>query len=142
MNLDALKKAFATHFHLYLKAHGFHVNVVGNDFTEYHQLFDMIYSDLQGSIDSFAEHIRALDGVVPMALSRITELSDIKDQLSLLDPQKMTKELLDDLTLLNTKLADVYDAANKERAYGLQNYLADRMDIQAKFMWQLRSTLK
>lgn len=140
MKSDSLKKAFATHFHLYVKAHGFHVNVVGNDFTEYHQLFDMIYSDLQGSIDSFAEHIRALDGIVPMALSRITELSDIKDQLSLLDPQKMTKELLDDLTTLNVLLADIYDEAGKERVYGLQNYLADRMDIQAKFMWQLRAT--
>ena len=137
-----MKKAFATHFHLYVKSHGFHINVVGNEFTEFHQLFDMVYSDLQDAIDSFAEHIRALDGVAPMALSRITELSDLKDQLSAPDPLKMTKELLDDLETLNVMLADVYDQANKERAYGLQNYLADRMDIQAKFMWQLRSTLK
>jgi starvation-inducible DNA-binding protein len=140
--IEAMKVAFATHFQYYVKSHGFHLNLVGSDFSEFHQLFETIYDEAQDNIDSFAEHIRALDSLVPMAIPRIAELGKIKDQLSTQDAMKMTKELLADTELLNTLLADVYDLAGAERCYGLQNYIADRIDFNAKMIWQLRSTTK
>ena len=78
--INALKRYFATHFQYYTKAHGFHVNVVGSDFTERHQLFGKIYEDAQEAIDDIAEHIRACEGIAPFALKRIQELGTIKDE--------------------------------------------------------------
>jgi starvation-inducible DNA-binding protein len=58
--IKATKIAFATEFSFYLKAHYFHWNVEGPDFKEYHDLFGVIYEEVYGSIDDFAENIRKL----------------------------------------------------------------------------------
>jgi starvation-inducible DNA-binding protein len=74
---NAAKIGFASEFSFYLKAHNFHWNVTGPDFLEYHQLFGAIYEEVYGSIDDYAEKIRALGTFVPASYSRLNILSQI-----------------------------------------------------------------
>ena len=140
--IDAMKRYFATHFQYYTKAHGFHVNVVGSDFTEFHSLFGEVYEDAQGAIDEVAEHIRAIEGIAPFALKRIQELGRIKDASEAPDAMKMTKELLADSQIVVDHLEECHDIATEYKKYGLINFLEGRLDAHAKLMWKLRSTLE
>jgi hypothetical protein len=54
----ALQKVLNDTLVFYFAAHRAHWNVEGEDFTQYHQLFSMIYEDAIGSVDDIAENIR------------------------------------------------------------------------------------
>jgi starvation-inducible DNA-binding protein len=140
--IDAMKRYFATHFQYYTKAHGFHVNVVGTDFTQFHQLFGEVYEDAQDAIDDIAEHIRAIEGIAPFALQRIMDLGTIEDASEAPSEIKMTQELLDDTQKVVDHLEECHDIATEYKKYGLINFLEGRLDIHAKLMWKLRSTLE
>ena len=140
--IDAMKRYFATHFQYYTKAHGYHVNVVGSDFTQRHELFGKIYEDAQDAIDHIAEHIRAIEGLAPFALKRIQELGRIKDSNEAPKDMKMVQELLADTQIVMDHLEECHDIASEYKKYGLINFLEGRMDVHAKYMWMLRSTLE
>lgn len=140
--IDAMKRYFATHFQYYTKAHGFHANVVGPDFTEFHMLFGEIYEDAQDAIDDVAEHIRAIEGIAPFALARIAELGSIEDSNEAPKAMKMTEELLADTQIVCDHIEECHDIATEYKKYGLINFLEGRLDIHAKLMWKLRSTLE
>lgn len=139
--IEAMKRYFATHFQYYTKAHGFHVNVVGPDFTEFHKLFGEVYEDAQDAIDDIAEHIRAIEGIAPFAIKRIQELGRIKDASEAPAAMKMTEELLADSQIVCDHLEECHDIATEYKQYGLINFLEGRLDTHAKLMWKLRSTL-
>ena len=140
--IEAMKRYFATHFQYYTKAHGFHVNVVGSDFTQRHKLFGKIYTDAQETIDSIGEHIRALQGIAPFAIKRIQELGTIKDSSEAPNDMKMVRELLADTQIVVDHLEECHDIATEFKQYGLINFLEGRLDVHAKYMWMLRSTLE
>lgn len=140
--IEAMKRLFATHFQYAVKAQGFHVNVVGSDFTERHILFGKIYEDAQDAIDGIAEHIRAIEGIAPFAMKRIMELGRIRDSAERPEAMRMCEELLADTQTVVDHLEEVHDMAAELRVYGLQNYVADRIDKHKKYMWMLRSTLE
>lgn len=138
--VEAMKRYFATHFQYYTKAHGFHVNVIGPDFTQRHELFGKIYVDAQDSIDDIGEHIRAIEGLAPFSLKRIQELGAIKDSSESPSDMKMVKELLADTQIVMDHLEECHDIAEEYKVYGLINFLEGRMDVHSKYMWMLRST--
>jgi starvation-inducible DNA-binding protein len=57
---DSLKTVLSDAVTMYFTAHGFHWNVEGQDFSQYHDLFADIYEDVYSSIDPLAEDIRKL----------------------------------------------------------------------------------
>lgn len=138
----AAKIAFASEFGFYLKAHFFHWNVEGPDFFEYHGLFGNIYEEVYGSIDDFAEKIRALGAYAPGSNSRFNMLSQIQDEIQVLPAKQMVDELLTDSNHMVVILKKVYDIAEREGEHGFSNFLAERMDAHRKHSWQLRATLK
>ena len=68
-----LKAAFASEFSFFLKAANFHWNVEGSLFPQYHELFGKIYGEVYGSIDTFAEELRALRIYAPAAFETFDE---------------------------------------------------------------------
>ena len=93
---QAAKVAFATEYSFYLKAHNFHWNVEGSDFKQYHDLFGGIYEEVYGSIDAFAEQIRALGTYVPASYTRFSMLTQIDDETQILPRQAMVEALIVD----------------------------------------------
>lgn len=138
----AAKIAFASEFTFYLKAHYFHWNVEGIHFRELHDLFGTIYEEVYGSIDDFAEKIRALGAYAPGSNSRFGMLSLIQDETTVLPPEQMVVELLQDSDNMVKILKRVYDIAEAAGEHGFSNFLAERMDAHRKHSWQLRATAK
>jgi starvation-inducible DNA-binding protein len=137
---NAAKIGFASEFSFYLKAHNFHWNVTGPDFLEYHQLFGAIYEEVYGSIDDYAEKIRALGTFVPASYSRFNMLSQISDETNILAKDQMVAELLQDNEKMINILKLVYDLAEKYQEHGFSNFLADRMDAHRKHGWMLTAS--
>jgi starvation-inducible DNA-binding protein len=138
----AAKIAFASEFTFYLKAHFFHWNVEGINFRELHDLFGTIYEEVYGSIDDFAEKIRSLGAYAPGSNSRFNVLSQIDDETSVVPPEQMVAELLQDSDNMVRVLKRVYDMAESAGEHGFSNFLAERMDAHRKHSWQLRATAK
>jgi starvation-inducible DNA-binding protein len=138
--IECMKRLFATNYQYYVKAHGFHVNVVGPDFVQYHQLFSEVYEFADDATDTIGEHIRVLQAIAPFSLKRIMELGRIKDSIERPEALKMVKELLDDSQIVMDHYEECHDMATEYKDYGLINFIEGQMDMLGKIMWKLRST--
>jgi len=138
----SLKTAFASEFSFYLKAHNFHWNVEGPLFGQLHELFERIYSEVYGSIDTFAEHLRALQLYTPASLQKFSMLTTVDDE----NDVPMWSDMLQELLADSDKMAEIFritfDMAEANGDHGLSNFLADRQDAHKKHSWMLRSSLK
>ena len=136
------KITFASEFSFYVKAHGFHWNVEGSDFLQYHDLFGKIYEDVYSSIDDFAEKIRSLGTYVPASYTRFDMLTKIEDETTILPKDAMVKELLLDnekMIVILRKLFEISEAAGE---HGFSDFVAGRMDAHRKYGWMLRASSK
>lgn len=142
--MDELKRAvlaaFASEYAFYAKTQGFHWNVVGRDFQEYHELFSTIYSEVYGNLDGFAERIRTLQVTAPASLQQIVELSKISAATAT-TKDAMVSELYADTEALAVMMRDCYYLADLQGEVGFANFLADRMDAYRKHSWMLRSSM-
>lgn len=140
--VKSLKVSLATVFTFYLKVHFFHWNVEGEDFYQYHKLFEKIYEDVYDSVDPMAEEVRALAKYVPGSLTRYIELSKVKDEIKVPTGAVMVERLLADNDTVIDCLNDTMEKAQSANEQGLMNFLADRLDKHKKWGWFLRSTQK
>ena len=140
--VDLMKKVLANNFALYLKAHGFHWNVEGPDFAQYHEFFGNFYEEVYGAVDSIAEHIRALDAYAPNTFERYTELSDIKSEERILQAGQMIQQLSNDNQTMIQSLISAYRAAEESVELGLANFIQDRIDQHKKHAWMLKAFSK
>lgn len=140
--IQSLYVAFANTHAMYIKAHAFHWNGIGPNFPQYHAFFETIYSEVYGSIDSFAEHIRACKAYAPGSYSALASLSQIPEENGAPSMEDMLMQLYKDNETVMTSLKVAYQAAEDAGEIGLSNYLQDRYDAHTKHAWQLRSTLR
>jgi len=142
MLADSLKTLLATNFAYYIKAHGFHWNVEGPDFSELHGFFQEIYEDAYSALDPTAEYIRYLGEYSPASLERFSELTEISGQTKIPRARLMLEELKANndqmLDLLNRCFAE----ANGVNEQGIANFVAERLSAHGKYRWQLTSYLK
>lgn len=139
---EAAKVAFASEFSFYLKAHNFHWNVEGPVFFQYHELFGKIYEEVYGSIDDFAEKIRSIGSYMPGSYTRFSMLSQIDDEVAVLQVNEMLHTLYEDNEKMLVTLKMAYDFAEQAGEHGFSNFLAERMDAHRKHGWMLRASLK
>ena len=137
-----LQRVFASEFSFYLKAANFHWNVEGMLFGQLHELFERIYTEVYGSIDTFAEELRALQITTPASLSAFSRLTYISDENMPGDWRSMLQELLMDSDTMAMKFQQLFAVAETFGDHGLSNFLADRQDAHKKHSWMLRSSLK
>jgi starvation-inducible DNA-binding protein len=139
---NQLKIAFASQYAFALKAQNFHWNVEGADFYQLHLLFETIYEEVYGAVDAFAENIRKIKAYTPASLSRFSTLTEVSDEVEVLEPQAMVAELLADAEKMQEIMKVVFAEAEARGEHGLSNFLADRQDAFAKHAWFLRATAK
>ena len=140
--VQQMKVVLASSFAFYLKAHNFHWNVEGPNFSEYHALFGNIYEDVHGSVDEVAERIRTLDQYAPGSMSRFAQLSVVDDQINIPSARGMIQEILSDNVKVIVELTKAFNLATKSGKEGIADYLAGRIDVHEKHGWMLRATLK
>ena len=139
--IEKMKVVLASTFAAGLKAQAYHWNVIGSDFPQLHEFFEKIYSDYQGAVDELAEHIRQLDAFAPQTLTRMAELSIIQEDEKVPTAEKMLGNLLTcNENLMNT-VTEAYELAEEQKAFGLSNYLQDRITSQSKLNWMIKATM-
>jgi starvation-inducible DNA-binding protein len=134
-----LKVVQASTFALYLKAHNYHWNVEGPNFSQYHSFLENVYNELWLAVDSIAEHIRTTQSYVPGSLSRFSELSVVKDELNIPPAQSMLSRLRDDNQLVIAELEKAHDISVAIKCHGITNFLEERIDVHFKHDWMLRA---
>ena len=139
---DDLKVVLADTFSFYLKAHNYHWNVEGPNFSDYHAFLATLYNDAWGSVDLVAEHIRTLDVYVPGSYSRFKELSTIEEELKIPNAMTMLSRLEADNKKVLASLMAAHASAEAAGKRGIVNFLEDRIDIHEKHGWQLRAIIK
>jgi starvation-inducible DNA-binding protein len=140
--VEALKRAFADSFSFYLKAHGYHWNVEGVLFSQFHRFFGKIYEEVFDNLDSFAEEIRSLDSYAPFTFQQFDELSSVKGVVGSTDALAMTSDLLSANQLVIESLEQAFKLADQLNKQGIADFIAARIDAHEKHGWMLRSTLK
>ena len=73
----ALQSAFASEYAYLIKAQNFHWNVTGREFYQDHLLFQRIYEEVEGSLDTFAENLRKSGVMAPAGLDSEMEELDV-----------------------------------------------------------------
>jgi len=139
---DELSEVLADAFVFYLKAHGYHWNVEGPDFAQYHGLFEEIYEDVYSSIDPIAENIRKLDEYAPFKLDTLIKLSSLEGGKVSTNAKAMAKDLLKSNEQVVGKLKTVFETANDANEQGIANFIAERIDMHQKWSWQLKASTK
>jgi len=140
--IEQLKTILGTNFALYLKAHGYHWNVEGSNFPQYHDFLNGFYNEVFLQTDSIAEHIRALNSYAPGSLARMLELADIQEATSIPDAMAMMRDLASDNDRFIIHLRAGIVAADGANEPAVGNFLQDILDAHQKKGWMLRSITK
>ena len=144
--LDTLKIALANHLEASLTVHGYHWNVEGQDFTQYHSLFEEIYTDYYEQVDFLAELIRSVSDSSEYVNASVDVIKVNKTIVSYpvvgSDTQEMCQQVLKLNDALMDNLTDLYDLASKEKQIGLLNYCSNRLESLNTLAWKLRATTK
>lgn len=139
---DMMKRVLADTFTMYLKAHSYHWNVEGPNFSEYHNFFGTLYEELHDSIDIIAEQIRALDSYAPGSLKRFSELTYVVEDDNIPSAKDMFKRLLSMNATVINGLKDAHKEAEEQNNVGLASFIEVRLDVHAKHNWMLKSFIK
>jgi starvation-inducible DNA-binding protein len=140
--ISQLKTILGTNFALYLKAHGYHWNIEGPNFPQYHSFLDTFYNSLFVQLDPIAEHIRALNSYAPGSLARMLELADIQESTNIPDGITMMRDLAADNERFILHLRAGIVAADGANEPAVGNFLQDLLDTHQKHGWMLRSIIK
>jgi starvation-inducible DNA-binding protein len=142
MLADNLKILLGSTYGLYFKTHGFHWNVEGSDFPQYHKFLNKYYDEIYGSADTIAEYIRSLGAFAPGSMTRMMELNVVQDQLKIPRAELMFAELLQDTEKMIEMVKDIFDEATENREQGIANFMADLQDLYSKRRWMIAAILK
>ena len=129
-------------FVLFHKTWAFHWNVVGEDFTQLHQLFGGQYETMIEEIDRLSEHMRFLNVKPLSSLSRMLEVTQIQEAASSTGAKEMLQELLDNNNKFYEMLQGISEEAEAQKQYATANLAQDLMESHGKFVWMLRSHLQ
>ena len=140
--IKAMKIAHANTFAFYLKTQGFHWNVEGENFPQYHAFLDTFYNAVFVQLDPIAEHLRALNSYAPGSLARMLELADLQEATNIPDGLAMMRDLASDNERFIMHLRAGIVAADGANEPAVGNFLQDILDAHQKHGWMLRSIIK
>lgn len=122
------------------KALGFHWNVKGPDFVQFHDLFANIYDSAEDGIDPTAENILKLGYNAPSSFSEFLSLSEVQDGYEGSDdPVQMSGALLAANEILIAQINESIAIATAANEQGVIDDLSAMDAMQKKWSWQLRA---
>jgi starvation-inducible DNA-binding protein len=138
-----LSKVLADEFLLYTKTRNAHWNVEGIDFSAKHIFFESQYEQLDETMDSVAERIRALGDYAPATLTQFLKLTHLTEQSrEKNDSAGFIKELLADHESIIVYLREnINRIANEFFDFGTSDFITGLMETHEKMAWMLRAHL-
>ena len=138
----ALSTCLANATVMYHRTHGFHWNVVGEDFPQWHDKFAEIYDDVYGSLDPIAENIRKIGAFPPFRLTELSARATVLDaEVTNFSPITLVADLLVTNAGVLESLMAAFEIASATNQQGIANFLAERIDAHQKWNWQLSASL-
>ena len=138
--VEKLKVVLANTFTMYMKTHGYHWNVIGPNFPQYHEFFGGIYEEVHGAVDDIAEQLRQINSFAPGSLQRMKELTEVQETDVVPTADKMVTNLIAANDIVINSLVECYKLAESAGEYGLSNFLQDRLMAHKKHGWMLKAT--
>jgi starvation-inducible DNA-binding protein len=136
-----LEKTLADVVSFTFVAQGYHWNVKGTNFPQYHEFFGEIYEEVQGSIDPLAENILKLGYDAPFSIASYAQMSDIASSGT---KDSSCEAMSYDLYMSNSKVVENYKeafaVADSMNEQGVADFLAGRIDMHQKWAWQLKAS--
>jgi starvation-inducible DNA-binding protein len=139
--IAALKSLLADNIALKFKSHGYHWNVEGTNFKQFHDFFSDIYEDYDEATDIYAEWLRMFKAYAPYRLTDFFDMSTISDPILVGDPQPMLADLYDAIEKHIEDLKVVIDLATNAKENGLVDFLSARQTVSQKFCWMIRVSM-
>lgn len=140
--VQSLTEVLADTFVLYYKTHAYHFNVEGEDFHEYHIMFEAQYNHLWKSVDEIAERIRALDAYAPISLKALMGHASLKEAGQNRDSKQMAKDLADDHEEMSVSVSKAISLADDANDAATADLLTKLLGEHEKTAWMLRSSAK
>jgi len=137
-----LSDAQSSLFVLFHKTWAFHWNVVGEDFTQLHQLFGEQYEEMFEELDRLSENMRYLNIKPLSSLSRMLEVTKIEEATTSPSAKEMLQELLNNNETLCELFVEISEEAEAQKQFATANLIQDLMETHGKFIWKLRSHLQ
>lgn len=135
--VEALNVLLANYQVHYQKLRNYHWNVVGSDFFDIHEQFEIQYNEARENIDEIAERIRVF-GRRPMStLQGYLDFSDIKETLTELSSQDMVNDILNDYQILLEKMVAVVDVAIDNGDLGTEDIIKTYIKSLEKYHWMM-----
>lgn len=139
----ALQVILADTFVFYFKVHTYHWNVECANFSEMHEFFGGIYEDLYGTVDMWAEELRALEEYAPISLMELYNRKNIhEDAAKPNDVKAMLTNIQSANDIMIANLDVLFAVATKENIQNVADIAAARLDAHRKTGWMVRSYLK
>jgi starvation-inducible DNA-binding protein len=139
----AIKVLLANATVMYYKAHQFHWNIEGIEFTQYHEFFGDLYIDVYNSVDPIAELLRKLDDYAPVSIDDLYKYKTLEEETTRVE---LLVDIFASLIAANEEvlasLNKVFTIANANKQQGVCNFIADRIDTHQKHAWFLRASAK
>lgn len=138
-----LSDVLADQYVLYTKTRNYHWNVTGEDFVQYHKLFEEQYSAIDEDIDEVAERIRALGGKTPATLAEFLKSATLKEHPGKFPSAKamIANLLADHETIIRTLRKDI-EICDDVDDVGTEDFLTQLMEKHEKTAWMLRATIE
>ena len=126
---------------LKFQAHGYHWNVKGPMFAQFHEFFGDIYADVDSTIDPIAENIRKLGFDSPFTLADFAMATEFPIVPVGSDPVALSGELFKSFSVVIPDLVETAENAECINQLGISNFLNDVQDRFQKWSWQLRAVI-
>jgi starvation-inducible DNA-binding protein len=139
--VECLADTLGNAVHLYFKAHGHHWNVTGRDFSQFHDFFEEIYTDVYSSFDHLAENMRKLGAMAPYRLEEFANLSQMDDMDCGTDAMMMVQDLYAANNVMIMSLDNCFAVATSSNEQGVADFIGGRIDEHKKWRWQLSAYL-
>ncbi|OOY27622.1 DNA starvation/stationary phase protection protein [Thioclava sp. L04-15] len=138
-NIDSMTNILGQTFGLYVQTHGYHWNVEGPQFRQFHTLFEEQYQNLWEALDEIAERIRCLGAYAPGTLSELTTLAGDAPARAQ-SAEAMVDALISAHGALAAKLRDAITTAQEAGDEVSAGVLTDRLEWHEKEIWMMKAS--
>ncbi|MBC7146098.1 MAG: DNA starvation/stationary phase protection protein [Thioclava marina] len=138
-NIDSMTNILGQTFGLYVQTHGYHWNVEGPQFRQFHALFEEQYQNLWEALDEIAERIRCFGAYAPGTLSELTTLAGDAPARAQ-SAEAMVDALISAHGALAAKLRDAITTAQEAGDEVSAGVLTDRLEWHEKEIWMMKAS--
>lgn len=138
---DSLSDILAATYHLTIKSHVYHWNVVGPVFKSIHELTEEHYQALFEAADVIAERIRALGHLAPVKLSGAAKFAPSAGDVDHRSAHDMVQDLIEDHAAAVRAMREAVILAGDEHDVVTEDMLTQHLNFHEKALWMLRAIL-